>query len=104
MYRNFSASSVSRLMFSLRTPASLRGRASFGSSTPLVVMQTSRIPGTAAVRSQMETMFFFTSGSPPVMRSLLIPSSAAVSTARTISSSVSISLCSFLHTPSSGMQ
>ncbi len=87
-----------------RTPASRSGRASAGSSVPLVVMHTSSIPSTAAARRQIETMFFLTSGSPPVMRSLRMPSEAAARTARIISSSVSISSCAFLHTPSSGMQ
>lgn len=52
----------------------------------------------------METMFFFTSGSPPVTRSFFIPSAAAARTACAISSSVSMSSCAFLHMPSAGMQ
>ena len=49
-------------------------------------------------------MLRLTSGSPPVMRSLVTPREAAAVTASIISSSVSISSCPFLHTPSSGMQ
>ena len=91
-------------MFSRLTPASRRGTASSGSRMALVVRQTSRIPGMAAALRQMERMFFFTRGSPPVMRSLVIPREAAASAARIISSSVSISAWSFFRTPSSGMQ
>ena len=73
---------------------------------PLMIqeMKTSSIPGTAAALRQMERMFRLTSGSPPVMRSFRMPSEAAVSTARIISSSVSMSVWDFLQMPSSGMQ
>ena len=91
-------------MFSRRTPASFRGFARGGSRVPLVVRQTSSIPSTAAARRQMDRIFFLTKGSPPVIRSLLIPREAAASTALIISSSVSMSSWRFLHTPSAGMQ
>ena len=96
--------SVSRLMLSRFTPASRKSDANAGSSMPFVVRHTSPIPCTAAMRRQMERMFFLTSGSPPVTRTFRIPSEAAASTARIISSSVSISSCRSLQTPSAGIQ
>ena len=69
-----------------------------------MVMQTSSMPSTEAAFSQMESMFFFTRGSPPVMRTLDIPREAAAFTAMMVSSSVRISSCAFLQMPSSGTQ
>ena len=46
------------------------------------------IHDTAAARRQMDRMFFFTRGSPPVMRTLVMPRVAAASTAVMISSSL----------------
>ena len=92
------------LMLTLFTPAC---RSSFpirGSRRPLVVTHTSPMPSTWAHWRQMERMFLFTRGSPPVMRSLVIPREAAASTAASISSWVSISSWSWRDTPSSGMQ
>ena len=70
----------------------------------LVVRHSSSTPGTAAIPRHRERMFFLMRGSPPVTRTFRIPSSAAASTARRVSSWVSISSCRFLQIPSSGMQ
>ena len=91
-------------MFRRLTPASRSGPASFGSRVPFVVTQTSRMPSTAAASAHRSTMLDLTSGSPPVMRSLLMPREAAARMAEMVSSWVSISSCRFLQMPSSGMQ
>ena len=98
----FLLSSVSRLMFTRRTPASFKGRASSGRSVPLVVMQSSWIPSRAAASAQSSTMSRRTRGSPPVIRSLRMPSPAAASIARSSSSRLSSS--GQFATPSAGMQ
>ena len=53
---------------------------------------------------QIERILRLTSGSPPVTRTLVTPSCAAMRTARSSSSSVSISAWLRLQTPSAGMQ
>ena len=69
-----------------------RLRASSSSSTPLVVSARSWIPGIAASRRISTGRSRRTSGSPPVTRSLLIPSPTATRTKRSISSKSRISL------------
>ena len=91
-------------MFTRRIPASRSACAIAGSRVALVVRSVSAMPSTAATRRQMERMLGFTSGSPPVIRTFVIPSPAAARTAVTISSSVSSRSWASLQTPSSGMQ
>ena len=72
-----SGSRLSRLMLTRLRPAAASSSANFGSRTPLVVSEMSWMP---LVRLSMPTKSAQpsrTSGSPPVMRTLVMPTSAA---------------------------
>ena len=75
------ASSESSETFTRASPASFSAPASRPNSEPLVVSETSRIPGVAARRSTSCSMPARTSGSPPVSFTRSIPSVAASHTA-----------------------
>ncbi|MNJ64021.1 hypothetical protein D3C77_599560 [compost metagenome] len=89
MARKRSASRLSRLMFRRFTPASASGRAIFTSCEPLVVITSSRRPGSAAILPHSSTMPLRTSGSPPVRRILRVPLATNSAAIRWISSRVS---------------
>ena len=74
IWRKRSRSSVSRWTLMRRSPASYSGSASSASSTPLVVSARSWMPGIAARRRISTGRSRRTSGSPPVTRSLRMPS------------------------------
>ena len=74
---NRSASRLSRLTLTRRRPLAASSAANFGSSRPLVVSEMSWMP---LVRLSMPTKSgqpSRTSGSPPVMRTLVMPAPAA---------------------------
>ncbi len=73
-------------MFTLRSPAAFNSSAYRASRTPLVVRAMSSMASIcASIRMRLERPMR-TSGSPPVMRTFLIPSSAAAVAIRWISS------------------
>ena len=104
MRPNFCGSSVSRLTFTRRSPARARSAARYSSRIPFVVMERSRIPGTAPIAPTRSTTAGRTVGSPPVRRTLFTPSSAAMRTSSSNSSSRSSSSGGRKSIPSSGMQ
>ena len=71
---------------------------------PFVVSASSRSPGICLILAQRSTIPRLTSGSPPVIRTLVTPSSTAASVISTSSSKVRISPWGFFGTPSLGMQ
>ena len=85
-------------------PAAFSGAASWGSSTALVVMATSRMPSMRARRATMSTMSVRRVGSPPVSRKRLKPTCAAARPTVSISSAVRRSGDGTKVSPRIGMQ
>ena len=94
---------ASRLTFSRSSPARRSDAACSSSSRPLVVIATSSMPGTRTSIATSRSTSRRSSGSPPVMRRVEIPSSAAIRATRAISSYESSSSPG-LNWTSSGMQ
>ncbi|KAG0737554.1 hypothetical protein G6F24_017909 [Rhizopus arrhizus] len=74
------------LTFSAVSPARCQPGRRRGSSVPLVVMATLRMPGTAATVAMISSRSLRRLGAPPVRRILLMPSAANARTSRAISS------------------
>ena len=86
------------------SPASASAGAIFGRSVPLVVSAMASSPVIARRRPMWSMMPRRTSGSPPVSRILLMPSSTATAAKRSISSKERTSSWERQATPSAGMQ
>ena len=92
MLANFSGSSVSSDTLIRRTPAAYSPSASFASCVPLVVTTSSFNPPSPSRAPRLWNSVITsrrTSGSPPVMRILLVPSRMKAAQTRSSSSSVS---------------
>lgn len=89
-FLKLSRSSESRLIVTRPSPASLRRLAKAGKPVPLVVNDRSRIESMAAICETRFSTPLRRSGSPPVIRTLFIPSEAATRVTRVISSKVRI--------------
>ena len=68
------------------TPAVASGSAIFTNCEPLLVITSSRSPGSALIRAHKSTMPRLTSGSPPVKRILRTPRETNRRASRSISS------------------
>ena len=104
MSEKASSASVSRLMFTPSSPAARSSSARSARRTPFVVRATRSMPSTALISRTRSTMPRRRSGSPPVRRTLRMPSCARARTTRTISSKDRISSWESFSTPSAGIQ
>ncbi len=97
-------STLSTWRFTRVSPAALSGPASVVSRMPFVVIETSWIPGTAAIRPTMSTTSRRSVGSPPVRRTLRKPTLAAARTTVSISAAESSASSGSNASPCVGMQ